>query len=67
MDQLPEDKRQRKRHKTVTWLSALLGLVLLNLAADRFAFNQSLTTGWATLIAGLALIAFALWRAGKRN
>lgn len=67
MDELPDYIPLRKQSKVIAWLSAMLGLTLVNLAAHWFTGNGRRYPALAALIGGLALVAFALWRVSNRR
>lgn len=60
MSEVPKYKPPGKRPKAVSWATALAGLLFLNLAVYSFRWNAHVI-GWVLLIAGIALIAFAVW------
>jgi len=47
------------------WLATLIGLLLLNLAADSFVSKRPGAARWTLLISGLLLVGFALLRAAR--
>ncbi len=63
MSELPEYRPPKKRSQAVILMFALIGLVLANLAAHSFVSEKLPAKGWALLVAGLASLAFVLWRA----
>jgi uncharacterized membrane protein len=62
-----EFKPLRNKSKGVIWLSAILGLLILSLAADLIVFGKSGAAAWTAFVAGLVFVAFALWRAMAKD
>jgi hypothetical protein len=60
MSDLPEDKRGRKPHKVVGWLSATAGVILLNIAIAFLSVSKSSLLGWTLFVAGLAFLDLTL-------
>jgi hypothetical protein len=66
MCDLPEDKQTRTRRKVLGWLSAAIGLVLLNVYAALLSVSKSSASGWALFVTGLVFLGLAL-RLGRSS
>jgi hypothetical protein len=60
MCDLPDDKQTRRRRKALGWLSATIGLILLNVSGGLLSASKSSASGWALFTAGFGLLILAL-------
>lgn len=62
---IPEYNPPPKRHQAIGWSAALIGLFLLNIAAESFIGDKPHAVGWIPLVVGFALLFFAIQRAAR--
>ena len=60
MCDLPEDKQTKRKRKAFGWLSATIGLMLLNISIAFLSVSKSSLLGWTLFVAGFAFLGLTL-------
>ena len=60
MPDLFEDKQTRKKRKVWAWLSAVIGVILLNVSITAVSMGRASAWGWAQFGVGLLFLGLAL-------